>query len=176
MSPSAFWCQLLAFPPLRSWNQQALLKAQLLPGKDFISLCTSYPFRDRCHHGTIVGDHPVPVPSSAQLLQNVSTCSMANQRGVSSCISFAFSCSTHTSASPDNTVIRDPRGVEKPSLYTREARAGSAFISPDMSRAPWQMEEWLENQPKSTSPHPWSRSLDLLCTWREGGLQAGCVN
>lgn len=146
MSPSAFWCQLLAFPPLRSWNQQALLKAQLLPGKDFISLCTSYPFRDRCHHGTVVGDHPVPVPSSAQLLQNVSTCSMANQRGVSSCISFAFSCSTHMSASPDNTMIRDPRGVEKPSLYTREARAGSAFVSPDMSR-------WRSGWRISPNPH-----------------------
>lgn len=112
MSPSAFWCQLLAFPLLHFWNQQALLKAQLLPRKDFISLCTSYPFRDRCHHGTIVGDHPVPVPSSVQLLQSISTCFMANQRGVTSCISFAFSCSIHTAASPDNTMIRDPRGVE----------------------------------------------------------------
>lgn len=105
---SVFWrslnccepiCLLVPTPGLSSspfLEPTGLAEGTLLPGKDFISLCTSYPFRDRCHHGEIVGDRSVPVPSSAQLLQNISTCSMANQRGVSSCISFAFSCSIHT--------------------------------------------------------------------------------
>lgn len=175
VSPSAFWCQLLAFPLLHFWNQQALLKAQLLPGKDFISLCTSYPFRDRCHRGTIVGDHPVPVPSSAQLLQNISTCFMANQRGVSSCISFAFSCSTHTAASLEYTMIRDSWGVENLPCTPGRQELGQ-HLSPRHEQSSLADGGVLENQPTSTSPHPWSHSLGLLCTWGEEGVQAGSVN
>lgn len=138
MNSSAFWCQLLVFPLLHFWNQQTMLKAQLLPGKDLLSLCTSYPFRDHCHRRTIVGDYPVL--SSAQLLQkNISTGFMASQRGVSSCISSAFGCFVHTAASLDNTMVQcsgRPSGSGEPCiLYTMEARAGSAFISPEMNRA-----------------------------------------
>lgn len=159
MSPSAFWCQLLAFPLLRFWNQQALLKAQLLPGKDFISLCTSYPFRDRCHHGTIVGDHPVPVPSSAQLLQNnISTCFMANQRGVSSCLSPAFSCSIHTAASPNNTMVRDPRGEEN--LPCAPGRQELAQHSPWAELPGRWRSGWRIRPP---SPHPILGATAWIC-------------
>lgn len=122
------------------WNQQALLKAHLLTVTCLLSLCTSYPFRDHCHHRTRMGDHLVL--SSVQLLQKnyISVYFNANQIGMSSCIPSAFgwfllqllACLTLWFNAVGEPLLQSLEETGKPWIwYTTEAEARSVFISPE---------------------------------------------